>query len=119
MKRKGFRHRPISFPGPFVRPAAGPSVFRFSSVSEKSRGRARKIFIIKETRRPASADGAHKKIRRILIFDDHPDSLRLVFGRGADPHVDPSAPQRANSWELVIVSILTTGVLIGMVWPLL
>ena len=57
-------------------------------------------------------------MRRILIFDDHPDSLRLVFGGGANPHIDLSAPQRVSSWELVLVSILIMVALIGMFWPL-
>jgi hypothetical protein len=119
MKRKDFRRRPISFPEPFVRPATGAGVFPLSAANEKSRPRARKIFIIKQARRLASINGTQKKLRRILIFDDHPDSLRLVFERGANPHVDPSAPERVSSLELILVSILTMVAFLGMFWPLL
>ena len=64
------------------------------------------------------ANAAGKKTRRILIFDDHPDSLRLVFGRRPNPHVYLSAP-RVISWELILASIVTIGALIGMFWPIL
>ena len=117
MKRKDFHHRPIS--SPFVRPTTGPSLYRLSAANEKSRPRARKIFIIKQARRLASTNGIQKKLRRILIFDDHPDSLRLVFERGASRHDDLTVPPRATSWDLILVSILAMVALIGMFWPLL
>ena len=119
MKRKDFRRRPISFPERFVRPTTGPSLYRLSAANEKSRPRARKIFIIKQARRLASTNGIQKKLRRILIFDDHPDSLRLVFERGASRHDDLTVPPRATSWDLILVSILAMVALIGMFWPLL
>jgi hypothetical protein len=90
---------------------------RTSSVDRQHR-RARKIFIIKKTSRLPSTNAAGKKIRRILIFDNHPDSLRLVFGERANPYVNLSLPQRVSSWELVFVSILTMSALFGMFWPL-
>ena len=74
--------------------------------------------MIKQVRRLESTTGTQKKIRRILIFDNHPDSLRLVFGRRANPHIHLSAPERVISWELILVSILIMGALIGMFWPL-
>jgi hypothetical protein len=118
MKRKDFRHRPISFPEPFVRPVTGASAFPLSAANEKSRPRARKIFIIKQARRLASTNGTQKKLRRILIFDDHPDTLRLVFGRDASLHDDLSVLPRATSWDLILVSILATVAFLGMFWPL-
>ena len=116
MKRKDFRHRPIS--SPFVRPITGASVFPLSAASERPRRRSRKIFVIKQARRLASTNGTEKKLRRILIFDDHPDSLRLVFGYRANSHVDPSPSEDVNSWELILVSILMMAALVGMFWPL-
>src|SRR6266404_2583127 len=109
MKRKDFRHQPISFPGRFVRPTTGPSLYRLPAASEKPRRRTRRIFVIKQARRLASTNGTQKKLRHILIFDDHPDSLRLVFGHRANPHVDPSAPERVSSLELILVSIVMMG----------
>ena len=85
---------------------------------DRQRSRTSKIFIIKKTSRLPSTNAAGKKIRRILIFDNHPDSLRLLFGERTNPHVDLSVPQRVSSWELIVVSILTMSALFGMVWPL-
>ena len=54
-----------------------------------------------------------KTIRHVLIFDDHPASLRLLLG--SDP-----APRRRNGFlyvVLAIVLVLATG--LGMFWPLL
>jgi len=99
---------------------------RAFSVSGQPGIRAKKIFVIKRSSRPFDfrsgqplpANAARKKIRRILIFDDHPDSLRLVFGRRVNPHAHLSAPPPANSWELILVSMLTMGALVAMFWPL-
>jgi len=115
MKRKDFRHRPIS--SPFVRPVTGPRLFRLSDPSEKPRRRTRKIFVIKQARRLASANGAETKLRRILIFDDHPDTLRLVFGRDTSLDHDLSVSPRATSWDLILVSILALVAVVGMFWP--
>ena len=89
-----------------------------TSSGDKQRSRTRKIFIIKKTSRLPSTNAAGKKIRRILIFDNHPDSLRLLFGERTNPYVDLSVPQRVSSWELIVVSILTMSALFGMIWPL-
>jgi len=87
------------------------------SLLRESTGSGRKkIFTIVAPPLPASSGG--KTIRSILIFDNHPDSLRLVFERRANPHSDLSAPERVISWELILASILTMAALIGMFWPL-
>jgi hypothetical protein len=89
--------------------------------------RAKRIFVIKQSSRPfdscsgralPATNAARKRIQHILIFDDHPDSLRLVFGRRVNPHVHLSAPPPASSWELILVSMLTMGALVAMFWPL-
>jgi hypothetical protein len=87
------------------------------SVSRKQPGRRRKIFVIEQTNRLPSTNAAGKKIRRILIYDNHPDSLRLVLGRGANRRL--SAPQRIGSWDFLIVTTLALAGLIGMFWPVL
>jgi len=85
----------------------------------RQRSRAKKIFIIRKTTRLPSTITAGKKIRRILIFDNHPDSLRLVFGRRPLSDVDLIRSKRVSSWELIVVSMVTLGGLIGMFWPIL
>jgi hypothetical protein len=121
MKREPPHNRGTTQPAEFVRPSADDQLNLapdFSATPQR-RGRTKKIFVIKETSRLPSIHSAGKKIQRILIFDNHPESLRLVFGRRLHPDVDLSRPQRVSSWELIIVSIVTIGGLIGMFWPLL
>ena len=109
----------MALPTSFVRRIIeGQLNLALTSSGDRQRGRTRKIFIIKQTSRLPSTNAAGSKIRRILIFDNHPDSLRLVFGERANPYVNLSVPQRVSSWELVFVSILTMSALFGMFWPL-
>jgi hypothetical protein len=129
MKRKSFQHRQVSFPAPFVRPIANhqPNLERPFPVSRQPGIRAKKIFVIKESSRPfdsgsgqalPATNAARKRIQHILIFDDHPDSLRLVLGRRVNPQAHLSAPPRASSWELILASMVTVGALVAMFWPL-
>jgi hypothetical protein len=121
MKREGPHYRRIALPTPFVRPSADDqlNLARPFSATGRQRGRTRKIFVIKQTSRLPSTKARGKKIRRILIFDDHPDSLRLIFGRRHHPYLDLSRRQRISLWELLIVSLLLIAGLVGMFWPLL
>lgn len=111
----------MALPASLVRPGAEDqlNLGRAFSVAGERRGQTRKIFVIKKISRLPSTNAAGKKIRCILIFDNHPDSLRLVFGRRPHPDVDLSRPQRVSSWELIIVLIVTIAGLVGMFWPLL
>jgi hypothetical protein len=120
MDRKGYHHRRMTFQAPFVRQITHlhPDLARPAFENEQPGLRARKIFVIKQASRLPATNTAGKQIRRILIFDDHPDSLRLVFGRRANPQVDLSVPPRTLPWELVLISMVTMGALIGMFWPL-
>jgi hypothetical protein len=110
----------MTFRAPFVRPVSDlqPDLALRASENREPGLRPRKIFVIKQASRRPATNTAGKQIRRILIFDDHPDSLRLVFGRRANSQIDLSTPSRASSWELILVSMLTMGALIGMFWPL-
>jgi len=119
----------MSFPAPFVRPIANhqPNLARPFPVSRQPGIRAKNIFVIKESSRSfdfrsgqalAAPNAARKRIQRILIFDDHPDSLRLVLGRRVNPQAHLSAPPPASSWEVILVSMLTMGALVAMFWPL-
>jgi hypothetical protein len=120
MKRKRFDYRRMELPVSFVRPDAGDRLnFRRRFSLPERRGQTRKIFVLKKTSRLPSTSAADKKIRRILIFDNHPDSLRLVFGRRLLSDVDLIRSKRVSSWELIVVSMVTLVGLIGMFWPLL
>jgi hypothetical protein len=110
----------LPFPAHFVRSSSDhqPDPARLASPNRQGSLGSSRIFVIKQVRRLKSTTGTHKKIRRILIFDNHPDSLDLVFGRQASPHLDLSRPPCVSPWELILVSILTMVALIGMFWPL-
>lgn len=83
----------------FVKPGAADqlNLGRGVSPTGERRVRTRKMFVIKQTIRLQPKTGTHKKIRRVLIFDNHPDSLRLIFGRRHLPGLDLSRRHRV-SW---------------------
>ena len=88
------------------------AVLRYPIVSGR-----KKIFAIVAP--PIPADVGRKTIRRILIFDNHPDSLRLVSGyRGEDSHFDVFDSPRTISWGVTLLWILVVGLMMAMIWPL-
>jgi hypothetical protein len=119
MKREWPHDRRILLPASFVRPSVKGQLNLapdFPAIIERRR-RTKKIFVVKQTSRLPSAKSAGRKIQRVLIFDNHPDSLRLVFGGRPYSFVDLSRPQRISLWELLIVSILVIAGLVGIFWP--
>ena len=66
---------------------------------------------------PPTDSAPGKKVQHILIFDDHPDSLRLVLGTPANPHVERPVSGRATLW-VGLFSMLMLSLLIAMFWPL-
>src|SRR5438477_8677696 len=111
MKRKDFHSRRMVLPASFVRPVTNrePSFARDSFSSGQPRIHAKRIFIIRQaTSFPATNSAAGKNVQHILIFDDHPDSLRLVLGEPASPDVDRAAPRRVTFW-VVLFSMLMLG----------
>ena len=71
----------------------------------------RKVFILKGEERLASNDGSAKTIQRILIFDNHPETLHLLFGRAAAAWADPEAEESTRWWESLLAWMLAGGVL--------
>jgi hypothetical protein len=121
MKRTSFRKRVAAFPAPFVRPIVDreTNFDQPSSGSGQRHRRTRKIFIIKQLRRLPAANETDRNIQRVLMFDNHPDTIRLLFGSRANRHVDLAASERVSFWDLTLVSVLIMSALIGMFWPLL
>ena len=84
---------------------------RIDRLPDATTGGPKKIFAVLS--RSVTVRG--KTIRHVLIFDDHPASVRLLLG--SDP-----APRRRNEFlflyvVLAFVLVLATG--LGMFWPLL
>ncbi len=89
-----------------------------SSLPRDFTGSARKkIFAIVVP--PMPADLGCKTIRRILIFDNHPDSLRLVSRLRVRPDVDLVAARRAHPAYLMFALLLMLALSIAMFWPLI
>ena len=65
---------------------------------------------------PVSSGG--KTIRRILIFDNHPETLRLLYRQRPSPDVDLVAARRAGPAHLMFGLLLMLALSIGMFWPL-
>jgi hypothetical protein len=74
--------------------------------------------MITQVQRPPSTNGADKRIRRVLIFDNHPDSLRLLFGQNGLTNAYASDPQPMTWSEVSLVCSLVVILLAAMFWPL-
>jgi hypothetical protein len=86
-------------------------------VLDDSKGLGQKrIFAV--VSRPVPSEVGGKTIRRILIFDNHPDSLRLVSESGADLDTEEAASRWEMRTSIICGSILIATVIGGMLWPL-
>jgi hypothetical protein len=85
-------------------------------LDDSARSHRKRIFTIVSRPMAAGADG--KTSRRILIFDNHPDSLRLVFESGADFDTDDAASRREKRTSIVFGLILIAMLAGAMLWAL-
>ncbi len=74
----------------------------------------KRIFAI--VSRPTLSQVKGKTIRRILIFDNHPDTLRLILDSGIDPDSGDAASRRTS---IICGSILIATITAAMLWALL
>jgi hypothetical protein len=89
-----------------------------SSPRRDSTGPGRKtIFAIVAPPMPVNLGG--KTVRRILVFDNHPDSLRLVFRLRVRPDVDLAAPRYTSRPHLILELVAIMALVFAIVWPLL
>jgi hypothetical protein len=87
--------------GPFLRDSGTPE--------------RRRIFAIVA---PPKVDASGNAVRRLLIFDNHPDSLRLVSRLDVRPD-DLAAMRRAHPVYLIFALLLMLALSIAMFWPLI
>jgi hypothetical protein len=106
----------------FLRPAnyARPNWIRVSHVGgpflrDSGSPERRRIFAIVA---PPKVDVTGNLIRRILIFDNHPESLRLVSRLDVRPD-DLAATRRAHPVYLIFALLLMLSLSIAMFWPLI
>lgn len=67
--------------------------------------------MFKGEERLAANKGPDKTVQRILIFDNHPATLHLLFMRGAVGWADPEGQESTRWWEPVLAWMLAGGVL--------
>jgi hypothetical protein len=91
-------------------------MFEPESVGDVARSPRGRIFAI--VSRPISIGIAGKTIRRVLIFDNHPESLRLVLQSSVDVSSDDAASRREKRASIICGSILIAIVIAAMLWPL-
>jgi hypothetical protein len=87
-----------------------------SSVRDSTSSGKKRIFAI--VSQPIAAELNGKAIRRIVIFDNHPDSLRLVFESCVDLDSDDAAARWEGRASVICGSILIAIILAALLWPL-
>jgi len=60
-----------------------------------------------------------RSVRSILIFDDHPERVRLLCRKRPSPDVDLVAARRASHAHLMFGLLLTLALSLAMFWPLI
>src|SRR5438132_13002433 len=85
-------------------------------VRDSARFGRKKIFVIQL---PMRVGPDNKTIRRILIFDNHPDSLRLASRQLLNRHVDLPQRPSTNSLYILLALFLILTLTLGLLWPLL
>jgi hypothetical protein len=86
-----------------------------STVRDSTSSGKKRIFAI--VSRPIAAKLKGKAIRHIVIFDNHPDSLRLVLESGVDSYSDAAARCERRA-SIICGSILIAIILAALLWPL-
>ncbi len=85
-------------------------------LSDSASSGQKRIFAIVSPPIPTTVEG--KTIRRIVIFDNHPDSLRLVLGSGVDLESNDAASRRERRTFIICGLILILMVVAALLWPL-
>jgi hypothetical protein len=79
---------------------------------------ARRIFIVNQTRQLPGGNPKGQTIQRILIFDDHPDTLRLVLGPDGSAPIVRKPGASTRWWNPILGWTLLLTVLVLMFLPL-
>jgi hypothetical protein len=86
-------------------------------LDDSRRSGRKRIFAVVSRPIPTGVEG--KTIRNILIFDNHPDSLRLVFKTGVDSDSDDAAWRRERRTSIICGSLLIAMLVAAILWVLL
>ena len=73
---------------------------------------------MKKTSLLPGTNGKVKSIRHILVFDDHPESLRLILGTPANRSAYRPTGDRVRLKNLILPGMAIIVALLAMFWPL-
>jgi hypothetical protein len=73
---------------------------------------------MKQTRLLAASNGPVKSVQHIVLFDDHPDSLRIIFGPSANSQTGDATDDGSSLREFVLPGIAILVAVIAMFLPL-
>ena len=73
---------------------------------------------MKQTRLFAANNGPVKSVQHIVMFDDHPDSLRIIFGPPPNSQTDDATDDGGSLREFVLPGIAILVALTAMFLPL-
>ena len=76
----------------------------------------KRIFAIVSPPIPTLVEG--KTMRRIVIFDNHPNSLRLVLQSGVNVESDDAVSRRERRTSIICGLILIAMLVAGLLWAL-
>jgi hypothetical protein len=77
----------------------------------------RRLFAIVRRAEPSAPES--KEQRRILLFDNHPDTLRLLFEERPKSKPGVAAPDRRRAFHLLLAASLICVLVAAMFWPLI
>jgi hypothetical protein len=86
------------------------------SISDSTSYRRKRIFAVISRSVPAGVPG--KTIRRVLIFDNHPETQRLLSKSGIHVDGDDAEARSEKRKSIIGGSILIAMVVAAMLWPL-
>jgi hypothetical protein len=118
MKRRNFPQRPIAFLGQFARGHNENANLKPTSSVPKPASLHRNIFVMKQTHSLAANNAPVRLVEHILMFDDHPDSLRIIFGPPANPRTDHATGDDGSLREFILPGIAILVALTAMFLPL-
>jgi hypothetical protein len=87
-----------------------------SRLSGSASSGQKRTFAIVSPPIPTSVDG--KTIRRIVIFDNHPDSLRLVLDSGVNVESDDAVSRQERRTSIICGLILIAMLVAALLWAL-
>jgi hypothetical protein len=112
MKRRNFPQRPTAFPAQFARG------HNENANLKPVLSLHRRIFVMKQTRLLAANNGPARSVQHIVMFDDHPDSLRIIFGPPANSQTDDATDDGGSLREFLLPGIAILVGLTAMFLPL-